>query len=793
MFENLKKIKVQGGCFDVETELELFKGTFPLSVVYGRNGSGKSTIAHCLKQLAENKEEIEQVGDGVQDSLRDYKAICDIAIGNEYKTGIFVFDEDFLRNKVRIEENGLNAIVMLGEQVELSDRIKIKTEELKEKEEEFSQQEELVKKYGNSTEIISPQYYWNQIRNGLRAEGGWADIDRDLKRNIQKSRITDDVVDLLMGMNEPEETYEHLREQVLADKRLYMESENSQTIEWSPGEVILPNDLEELIAILGASLDSPQLTEREQRLMDLITTISQDSQHFDHNHTQHMLENEWGFCPLCLREITEKDRTTISETLTHLLNKEAEEFNMRLNVELNLFSEIRTDMPFFSGDLNKTELRAAITAKDELNKILDTIREKIELRKSDIYKALQSPFTDKIEEAYVKALIDWKLAIESVRKSVDRFNEVVNKRNELYRRVRHENNLLARKQLSSPLAGYKMALENEKKDKRKLQELEGQKNNLIGSIKELKTQLERTDIALEYINKELQYVFYSNRKLKLIPGDGHYKLTVNGRQVKPKNISVGERNVLGLCYFFAMLFSGKREDDKYASEYLIIIDDPISSFDYGNRLGVMSLLRYQFSNIIKGNANSRLLVMSHDLQSVFDLVKIRSDINGKRGEKKFLELENKELKEHSVRNEYQKLLKHVYQYASCECPDDSDETLETSIGNIMRRMLEAFSSFCYNESFETMMRMEDVLRNIPADKQAYYENFMCRLALNGESHEEERTYTLSNFASFFTKKEKCETAKNVLLFLLYVNEPHIKAYLTQDMVRTIESWKNNER
>lgn len=792
MFENLKKIKVQGGCFDVETELELFKGTFPLSVVYGRNGSGKSTIAHCLKQLVENEEEIEQVGNGVQDSLRDYKATCDVAIGNEYKTGIFVFDEDFLRNKVKIEENGLNAIVMLGEQVELSDRIKIKTEELREKEEEFSQQEELVKKYGDSTEIISPQYYWNQIRNGLRAEGGWADIDRDLKRNIQKSRITDDVVNLLMGMNEPEETYEHLREQVLADKRLYMESENSQTIEWSPDEVILPNDLEELIAILGASLDSPQLTEREQRLMDLITTISQDSQHFDHNHTQHMLENKWGFCPLCLREITEKDRTTISETLTHLLNKEAEEFNMRLNVELNLFSEIRTDLPFFPGDLNKTELHAAINAKDELNKVLYTIREKIELRKSDIYKALQSPFTDKIEEAYVKALIDWKLAIESVRKSVDRFNEVVNKRNELYRRVRQENNLLARKQLSSPLAGYKIALENEKKDKRKLQELEGQKNNLISSIKELKTQQERTDIALKYINQELQYVFYSNRKLKLIPGDGHYKLTVNGRPVKPKNISVGERNVLGLCCFFAMLFSGKKEEDKYTSEYLIVIDDPISSFDYGNRLGVMSLLRYQFNNIIKGNANSRLLVMSHDLQSVFDLVKIKSDIKGK-GEKMFLELENKKLKEHSARNEYQKLLKHVYEYASSECPDDSDETLETSIGNIMRRMLEAFSSFCYNSSFELMMRKEEVLSNIPEDKRAYYENFMCRLALNGESHEEERIYTLSNFSSFFTKEEKSETAKNVLLFLLYVNEPHVKAYLEQDEVRTIESWKNNER
>jgi len=571
-----------------------------------------------------------------------------------------------------------------------------------------------------------------------------------------------------------------------------MKSENSQVIEWSPDEVILPNDLEELIAILGASLDSPQLTEREQRLMDLITTISQDPQHFDHNHTQHMLENKWGFCPLCLREITEKDRTTISETLTHLLNKEAEKFNMRLNVELNLFSEIKTNLPFFPGDLNKTELHAAINAKDELNKVLYTIREKIELRKSDIYKALQNPFTDKIEEAYVKALIDWKRAIKSVRKSVDRFNEAVNKRNELYKRVRQENNLLARKQLSSPLAGYKIALENEKKDKGKRQELEKQKDDLIDSIKELKTQQERTDIALKYINQELQYVFYSNRKLELIPGDGHYKLTVNGRLVKPKNISVGERNVLGLCYFFAMLFSGKKEEDKYTSEYLIVIDDPISSFDYGNRLGVMSLLRYQFNNIIKGNANSRLLVMSHDLQSVFDLVKIKSDIKGK-GEKMFLELENKKLKEHSARNEYQKLLKHVYEYASSECPDDSNETLETSIGNIMRRMLEAFSSFCYNSSFELMMRKEEVLSNIPKDKRAYYENFMCRLALNGESHEEERIYTLSNFSSFFTKEEKSETAKNVLLFLLYVNGPHVKAYLEQDEVRTIESWKNNER
>lgn len=50
---------------------------------------------------------------------------------------------------------------------------------------------------------------------------------------------------------------------------------------------------------------------------------------------------------------------------------------------------------------------------------------------------------------------------------------------------------------------------------------------------------------------------------------------------------------------FAKLFSNKKKEDKYNDEKLLVIDDPVSSFDYGNRLGVMSLLRYKFTNIKK--------------------------------------------------------------------------------------------------------------------------------------------------------------------------------------------------
>lgn len=792
MFENFKKIKIKGGYFEEETELPLFNED-SISILYGRNGSGKSTIARCLKQLCEAEEErIKREENIVQGKETNYIVSSDVPITDEYKTNVFVFDEDFLQNNVKIKDDGLNAIVMLGEQVELDGLISANNEELSKKDEEFKQQEELLKKYENKEDNVSPLFYWEQIRNGLREEGGWADIDRDLKGNSVKSRVTEELVDKLMNLDEPTESYSELRERVIADKNLYLKSENSQPIVWDAGELNLPNNLDALIELLKKPLDSPELTEREHRLMELLNKISQEPQHFEANHTQHILEESWSFCPLCLREITTEDRDSISEVLSHLLMEEAKEFNSRIISEQELFSAIELELPNFPGDLNTKELHNAVTAKEELNKVLTCIRDVIEQRKREIYKPLEIPFTDEIINDYIKLRMVWETSIDQIKKCVEIFNDTVNKRNKLLAKAKHENNLMARKQFSSLLNEYKKALTNKEQVLKKLQELKAEKDKIEADIKELKMKKERTDIALDYINKELQYVFYSNRKIQLVAGEDCYKLLVKGKRVKPKKISVGERNVLGLCYFFAMLFSGKKDEDKYTSEYLIVIDDPISSFDYGNRLGVMSLLRYQFSNITKGNANSRLLVMSHDLQSVFDLVKIRRELNDEQGKKAFLELKNKCIENQKGKNEYKKLITHVFEYANNVHPKDLDEIQEMSIGNIIRRMLEAFSSFCYNKSFESMLRMDGILNNIPEDKRVYYENFMCRLALNGESHEEEHTYTLNNFESLFTKEEKQQTAKSVLRFLLYINKPHIEAYLGTEAVTKILSWKTGE-
>lgn len=795
MFDQIKKLTIKGGYFDVETTLDIFKNDEPLSIVYGRNGSGKTTIARCVRQLAESEEEKDKRLDKIANGEEtDYEVSTEDKIADENKSQVFVFDEDFLRDQVRVEKDGLNEIVMLGEQVELDNQINQRNTELAEITTKWNELKEWRTKYDDVNNTASPLFFFEKIRTALREDGGWADIDRDIKGNQVKSKITVDVVDRLTQMDEPSSSVDEIKNQLIQDLDLYSQSDNALPINWDIKMLNVPDNLMEVAQLLTMPLEKPELNDREKRLLKF---LQEHAQYYYQEATKTLLENRWEFCPLCLRETKEHDISDISVTLTHILNEEANRFNAMLDSMLARCQDIVEYLPTFPGELNEKELKDAKVSLTNLNKDLRKARERLEQRKRNIYEPVQDVYNEEELKEFEEHYAQYHKAMLKLDSCVKLFNQSVNERGKLRLKIHDENDSLARKQLSALLLGYVTAKKASDQNVTDLKTKTGEKDAKEALIKELKAQKNRTDIALGYINMELQYVFYSDKKVKLVPGDGCYKLMVNGHQVKPKKISVGERNVLGLCYFFAMMFNGKREEDKYTTEYLIVIDDPVSSFDYGNRLGVMSLLRYQFNEIIKGNDKSRILVMSHDLPSVFDMVKIRSDLKGgNSGEKKFLELENKTLKMQSVQNEYKKLLLHVYEYANNNGPDDQDDTSEMSIGNIMRRLMEAFASFCYNTSFEKMMCREGVLDAIDETKRPYYENFMCRLTLNGESHEEEHVYTLNTITRYFTMDEKIQTAKSLLLFLMYVNEEHLKAYCEFDknpvVFNTIKGWQTEE-
>lgn len=791
MFENFKKITIEGGYFEQATELELFKNKQELSVIYGRNGSGKTSIAKAIRQLVgiDSKQQEEE------ENL-PFTITSDAVIPDDKKPYVYIFDEEFVQENVRTKGKGLETIVMMGEQVDLDTQITSKQGIIAEIASKVVEQTQFKEKYENPDDTSSQWYFFNQIREELRKDGGWADIYRDVKGKTLKGRVTEDLVYNLALSDEPDESEEVLRNQLNEDYQLYIQTNDAQAIVWQSNKIELPADLCELKTLLERRVEKPELSDREQRLLSFLQS------HFGHysiESTRQLTIEKWPFCPLCLRETGEQDYVNIGDTLKQLLNRESELYNKELDAAISGFTDVKTELPAFPEGVNSREITNAQLAIEQMNKDIAIIKNKITLRKKDIYGTVKEAFSRDEMDKYVVHLEKYKTSMEALHSCVVSFNHSVNERNKLGEKVLQENDMYARKRLSTLLRGYVNAYKAYEDCKNTLSKLNGNKEKIEGEIKDLKSQIERTDIALNYINEQLRYVFYSDKKAKLEVGDGCYKLKIRGKDVPPKKISVGERNVLGLCYFFAKLFINKKKEEKYKDEILVVIDDPISSFDDGNRLGVLSLLRYQFSSIKKGNSNSRILVMTHDLRSAFDLIKVRSELNGgQRNDSTFLELVDKQLTRRSISSEYKRLLEAVYEYAKKANKDECNQE-DSSIGNIMRRVLEAFSSFCYNTKFEVMMCREGVLNAIPDEKRRrYYENFMCRLALNGESHMEERVYELDTITPYFTQQEKVQTAKSLLLFLSYINKEHLSCYLgkynesDEDRMAEIEKWKSEE-
>ncbi len=74
MFEKIKNITIEGGYFEQPTTLELFKEKQTLNIVYGRNGSGKTTIAKAIRQLV-GKDTEQPTEEGYVPFLPDCSAI----------------------------------------------------------------------------------------------------------------------------------------------------------------------------------------------------------------------------------------------------------------------------------------------------------------------------------------------------------------------------------------------------------------------------------------------------------------------------------------------------------------------------------------------------------------------------------------------------------------------------------------------------------------------------------------------------------------------------------------------
>ena len=191
MIKDVKKFEIQGGFFSELVRFELFKNEKDrISIIYGKNGSGKSSIAKAISDYKNNDfstfDHIKFTDDQDNETI-----ISD-------KQNIFVFNEEFIEKNIKFASEGLNTIVMFGEQRNLDEQLRIVQKTKNEIEYKLETEQSNLLKYNDNSDVLSPSYYYNQIENNLKQDGNWATRDMNIKNNLRKSAVNNDIVNLVM-------------------------------------------------------------------------------------------------------------------------------------------------------------------------------------------------------------------------------------------------------------------------------------------------------------------------------------------------------------------------------------------------------------------------------------------------------------------------------------------------------------------------------------------------------------------------------------------------------------------
>lgn len=303
---------------------------------------------------------------------------------------------------------------------------------------------------------------------------------------------------------------------------------------------------------------------------------------------------------------------------------------------------------------------------------------------------------------------------------------------------------------------------------------------LLSFLEELKEK-SLNNISEEFskeINPQLSQIFFDSNRLQI---DESGKLLSRGESVKFSRLSAAEKNIITLIYSFYEL-KNKIDSTEDKKSVLLVLDDPISSTDYSNKVGLYGFFRKQIKELTGLYSEIRFVIFTHDEEVYYHFSNIFDDIvcYHKNGRTKEEHVQHRELTSYGLEerdceyNFYEEQINWIFKYALNLTPE-----LDSYIGNAMRRVLEAYATFNYNLGPSEISTNEGLLNKITDQtEREFFEAYMYRLILNSDSHASDRVKrSSSNFTDMFDEEEKRKTAQLLLGFLYRIDPFHIERML----------------
>lgn len=753
--------------------------------IFGENGSGKSTFSHAMWDYATNSTPTERRSDCVVE-LHPANGVD--------KDHIYVFNDDFKSERVRFSENeNLEAIVMLDHQGATQDEIDEKIKELSENKEKLQKSDfllgDILRNDDDSYKNIEPypetiKKIERELKKKLK---NWAHLDSILKKNkIDSKIILENFVKEYEAHKKeitaiPDDDLEHANTALQEDIEKYKMLQDALPI--NEIEIIGPAKFEIIIHQINELLEQIPSSAAIQD-SEIIEVIKKSP---DLQATKNLLDKNTDRCSLCLQPISEEWSNQLLSAINSLSQAhEVISFQRKIENQRYRIESIQQKISGITAinHQNLINMDKFISARNDFNEVVkDAV--------NTLNKKINTPYAVEslncIEDTFEIIVRYRNLCTE-----ITKINLAIKDNNLRVSKISEERERLSKKLLTIALAENKEALETyisltdkEIEEKNMNTSIRKKINDIEVDIADLEAQMSSTHIAMDKINFALKIIFLQANRLKLVSAKNGYSIFSRGHQVSLQNLSSGEKNAIALAYYFAQPYSGHKDDDILTGDYLFILDDPITSMDRSNELGLYSMIQRSIQDIIKKTDSSshvQVCVLTHNTSVLRACERIGEKIyklqkSGEKYKSNIRILKNGKLTNESLSaiSNYRLLINDLYTFAKAGKSDTY-----YSLGNEMRRALEEYSNFNFNIGGTALFTnnlvgkyLDDAVRDgkIGKDTRELIKSLLIHLWMNSDSHGSDKVHE-NSLEHIDTSFDEFETYRAVRLVLILLDTIH---------------------
>lgn len=624
-----------------------------VTYIYGKNGTGKSTIAEKLKEY-----------------------------NGDYDINVFQGFDNIIS-----ENHKLNGVVLGTSNVEIDNKVKEKEEELELKKEEINKQQSVVNLCDEKKENV------------------------ENKLNCAKTKLSKELTKIAKNLRERDKTFPQYNE--IFDGS-YNKTKLEKDIDLRKS--INENELKQFINVLNSDIREVPLIKfldiNYEKLIDEIKNILEDFVHEvsierigkDERKVEFArqglnLHNEGDFCAFCGGKIKE-EVTTELETFfkcsdVDQLQKRIENVISDVESNIELINAININIDDFS-DMFKEKIKKLKNDFDDIKRenidFLNFLRDKLNEKKKNLFKKIN--FDEKL--ILPTNISEIKEEFENVKKEIKKSNNKLKTlKEEALKKIRYhyvceEINQSDYFELKGELISEEQNLENEKdeynKENKKLKNLEADRQKIKDEIERLKKETASEETLVFNINKKLK----SNVKFKLVhckeENKGFYRIIENGNRRDVTELSTGEKNIVAFLYFIEKINELKEE----VKPKLIVFDDPMNSNDDVMQYLIMEEISKLKKSMKKDSKDNKLIILTHNKHFYMNITydendkscrRIRLQSNGIKTSKEIVS------KNDDFKTSYDSLwndLKFIY--------ENEDSTPDLML-NTMRRIIETYTKF----------------------------------------------------------------------------------------------------